>query len=72
MDLTGECASVVQCGNTQWPEAESPLDQRVVNAIVAADIEHVEELIEAYSIEAGTFRPPHACHLCCSSGSCRD
>lgn len=60
MVRSSETAAVVQCGNTQWPEAESPLDQRVVNAIVAADIEHVEELIEAYSIEAGTPLPPTA------------
>lgn len=43
----------MQGGHAQWTEGDSPLDQKVVNAIVAADIEHVEELIEAYSIEAG-------------------
>ena len=44
--------SPVQASHGQWPESDQ-VDGRVVKAIIAADIEHVEELIEAYSIEAG-------------------
>eukprot|EP00892_Ulva_mutabilis_P010338 jgi/Ulvmu1/7677/UM038_0108.1 len=40
----------------QWTDADPTLDSRVVSAIIAADIEHVEELIEAYSIEADRAR----------------